>query len=213
MRTASLLRRAPFLLAAAAATGALVAGPAAAADTSVNLACQATPPIVAAQNFSLSESVNATAPASVASGSTFTIVLAPGALTVPSSVSGYTVKSISNLKLTVQVPANATLTGESLQGGSGLGSGKTSVAASGGNVTISVPGPINGGSTFTLPTLTLTLKAGASGTTVQSTLGGTSYSSPGLTFTASVPILFINASVPTACYPSPSPVLSSTSVS
>ena len=54
-------------------------------------------------------------------------------------------------------------------------------------MTATVPGPIAGGSTFTLPTLTLNLTAGSSGSTTPGALAGTSYSDPGLTFTAVVP--------------------------
>ncbi|MEY9964922.1 dehydratase [Streptacidiphilus sp. MAP12-16] len=213
MTSRFVVARLPMALAAGLALVGLAVGPASAADTPVTLACQATPPVGSAQTFSLSAGVNATAPASVVTGSEFSVALAPDALTVPSAVSGYTVNSISNLQLTVPVPANATLNGESLSGGSGYGSGTPSVAVSGGNIVVTVPGPIAGGSTFTLPQLNLDLTAGASGTTVQTQLTGSSYSSPGLTFTASVPVFFFTVSVPTACYPSPSPVLSSTSVS
>lgn len=213
MKSTFLLSRLPVVLAGGLALAGLAVAPASAADTSLSIACQATPPIGSAQDFTLAEGVNATAPASVAAGSSFTVSLAPDALTVPSSVSGYTVKSIGSVKLTVPVPANATLTKETLSGGSGLGSGTPGVAVSGGNIVLTVPGPIGGGSTFTFPAITLTLTAGASGKTVTTQLGGSSYSSPGLTFTASVPILFFTASVPTACYPSSSPVLSSTSIS
>ncbi|WP_311137552.1 hypothetical protein [Streptomyces sp. I6] len=83
---------------------------------------------------------------------------------------------------------------------------------SGGEIVMSVPGPIGGGKTFTLPALDLDLTAGTSGSAIETRLSGTSYSSPGLTFTASVPILFVTVSVPTSCYPSPNPVLTSTAV-
>ncbi|WST82611.1 cyclase (plasmid) [Streptomyces sp. NBC_01136] len=199
--------------AAALALTCLIMSPASAATTTLNIACQATPPIGSAQTFSLSAGVDASAPATVTSGSSFTASLATEQMTVPSSVSGYTVKSIKNITLKAPVPANATLTGVQLSGGSGIGSGTPSVTVSGGQIVLSVPGPISGGQTFTLPALTLNLTAGASGGVVETQLGGTSYSSPGLTFTASVPILIVTASVPTSCYPSPNPVLTSTTIS
>lgn len=205
--------RLPITAAAGLALAGLLASPASAAGTSLNLACQAKPPIGSAQTFNLAAGVDATAPSSVASGSSFNITLATEQMTVPGSVSGYTVKSIKNIVLKAPVPAGATLNGVSLSGGSGTGSGSPSVAVSGGQIVMTVPGPINGGATFTLPALTLALTAGASGSTVQTQLAGTSYSNPGLTFTASVPILFTTVSVPTSCYPSPNPVLSTTTVS
>ncbi|MDM4719309.1 cyclodehydratase [Micromonospora sp. WMMA1363] len=207
-------RRLRVLVAAAAAVAISMvsASPVSADDTAVDFACQARPPIVPAQTFGLSAGVDATAPATVASGSSFTVALAPAPLTVPGSVGGYTVREIRDLKLSIPVPANATLTGQHLSGGSGLGSAPPTVGVANGRVVVTVPGPISGGSTFTPPTLTLAMTAGASGTTVETRVAGDSYGNPGLTFTARVPILFFTANVPTSCYPSPSPVLSSTTV-
>ncbi|MCX4745766.1 hypothetical protein OG455_09560 [Kitasatospora sp. NBC_01287] len=213
MRNTSVLSRAAAALVGGLAAVALLAPAASAADTPVDFACQATPPIGSAQTFDLAAGVNATAPANVAAGSQFTITLAPDALTVPTTVSGNTIRSISNIKLTVPVPAGATLVGESLAGGAGLPAGSTSVAVSGGNLVLTVNGSVAGGKSFTLPALTLTLKAGAAGTTVQTSLAGTGYSNPGLTFTATVPVAFFTVNVPTACYPSTAQVLSSTTVS
>ncbi len=211
MRARSVLARLPLTLLTGLAVAGLAAGPAAAADVAVGLSCQATPPIGSAQTFTLNAAVNGTAPDSVASGSTFTVTLAPDALTVPGSVNGNTVNSISNLQLTVPVPANATLTGESLSGGSGAGTEAT-VAVNGNNVVVTVPGPIAGGSTFTLPALTLDLTAGASGGSVQTQIAGTSYSDPGLTFTANVTASIFTVDVPTACYAPSNPVLTTTTV-
>lgn len=212
MRPRNVLRLPMIVLGAVAAVG-LATGAASAADVQLSLACQATPPIGGAQTFTIGAGVNGTAPSSVASGSAFAVSLAPDPITVPSSVNGNTVNSISDLKLSAPVPANATLNSETISGGSGLGSGTPTLTVSGGTLTMNIPGPINGGSTFTLPTLNLNLTAGASGTTVQTRLAGTSYSSPGLTFTANVTAAIFTVNAPTACYPSPNPVLTSTSVS
>jgi dehydratase len=212
MRSRTALRLPAAVLGAAAAL-ALASGAASAADVPLSLACQATPPIGSAQTFTIGAGVNGTAPTTVAAGGAFAVALAPDAITVPGSVNGNTVNSISNLKLSAPVPANATLNGETLSGGSGLGSGTPTVSVSGGNLVMTVPGPISGGSTFTLPTLNLNLTAGASGSTVQTQLAGSSYSSPGLTFTANVTSGIFTVNAPTACYPSPNPVLTSTSIS
>ncbi|MBY8885563.1 cyclase [Streptomyces sp. PTM05] len=211
MRPGSVLARFSLVGAAALAAAGLAAGPALAADTPVGFSCQATPPIGGAQTFSLDAGVNGTAPATVAAGSAFTVTLAPGALTVPTSVSGYTVSSISGIKLSVPVPSGAALTGESLSGGSGAGSG-ASVAVQGGNVVVTVPGPVSGGATFTLPTLTLDLTAGASGGSVTTAIAGSGYANPGLTFNASVSVSFFKVNVPTACYAPASPALTTTAV-
>ncbi|GAA1985226.1 cyclodehydratase [Kitasatospora viridis] len=210
MRTKSLLSRASIVLAAGLALAGPLAPLASAADTPVDYACQATPPLGSAQNFDLPAGVNATAPASVAAGSQFSITLAPDALTVPSSVSGYSVQSIGDIQLSIPVPANATLNSESLSGGSGIS--QAAVSVSGSNVVLTVNDSLPGGSTFTLPAVTLNLTAGASGGTVQTTLGGTGYSDPGLTFSATVPVAFFTVNVPTACYPAAATVLSSTTI-
>ena len=78
-------------------------------------------------------------------------------------------------------------------------------------VTVTFDGPIAGGATFELPTITAHLTAGASGT-VDSSLYGTSYDDPGLTFTAVVSSIIGDISAPTSCFPNPSPVLTSTTV-
>ncbi|MEU6285473.1 cyclase [Streptomyces sp. NPDC047028] len=211
MRSLSSTTRLLVLLAAAAALGGLTAGPAIAQDMPVPLQCQASPSFTSPQSFSLDAGANATAPDRVSPGSTFTVTIATDALTVPRSVSGYTVKSISGLNLTMPIPANATVAGVTLSGGSGLGS-TPSVAVKGKDIVLSVPGPIAGGGTFTLPQVNLQLTAGVAGTVINTQLGGNSYTNPGLTFSAAVPIWIFTLSVPTACYPSPDPVLSSTAV-
>lgn len=154
-----------------------------------------------------------TAPSSVASGGDVSDVLAPGEITVPSSVSGYTISQIQDVTLEVPVPANSTYVSGTLSGGSNLGSGTPTVAESNGVVTVTVPGPIAGGATFTLPTLTLDLTAGASGSTISVQLSGTSYSDPGLTFTAVVSVFGFSIDASVVGYPDPSPVLATTTVS
>ncbi|WP_297609718.1 hypothetical protein [Nocardia sp.] len=84
------------------------------------------------------------------------------------------------------------------------------VATSGGNVVLTVPGPIAGGTTFTPPAVTINVTAGASGTPITSKYAGTSYANPGMTMTTKVSLV---GNVATACYPSPSPTLTTTTVS
>ncbi|WP_329569517.1 hypothetical protein [Kitasatospora sp. NBC_01266] len=213
MRTASVLSRASIALAGGlVAVGLFAPLAAAAADNPVTFACQATPPIGGAQTFNLGAGVNATAPASVAAGSQFTVTLAPDALTVPTTVSGYGIQSISDIQLTVPVPTNSTLVGESLSGGSGIDPSTASVAVNGNDLVVTVTDSVAGGRTFTLPALTLTLTAGASGSTIQTSVAGTGYGDPGLTFNATVPVAFFTVNVPTSCYPATAQALSSTTV-
>ena len=65
--------------------------------------------------------------------------------------------------------------------------------------------------TFTLPTLTLNLTSGSSGT-ITSSLSGTSYSDPGLTFTAVISVIGISVNASAVGYPSTTPSLTSTTI-
>jgi dehydratase len=162
-------------------------------------------------NSTLSVGVDTTAPATVAPGSAVSVVLAPQPLTVPSSAGGHTINQIQNIALKIPVPTNSTFVSATLSGGAGLGSAAPSVAQSGGVVTVTVPGPIAGGATFTLPTLTLGLTAGSSGT-ITTQLAGTSFSDPGLTFTAVVSVLGFPVNAPSNGFPNPNPVLATTTI-
>jgi dehydratase len=192
----------------------VAASPAAAATVAVTLDCQATPPIGAPQQLTLDIAVQADAPATTAPASTFDATLAPDPTTVPAEAGGYAVNNLRNLALRVPVPAGATYQSATLTGGSNLGTGIPTAAQANNVVTITVPGPLTGGSTIQLPALHLTLTAsGAAGSTIETHLAGTSYADPGMTFTANVQVGPFPIDVPTACYPTPSPTLTSTTIS
>ncbi|WP_245720098.1 hypothetical protein [Nocardia uniformis] len=154
----------------------------------------------------MTTSVDGTAPSSAASGSAVAITLTPGVSTVPSSASGFTVTNISNLKMTFPTPANSTLVSATASGGTVAGT----VTTSGGNIVLTVPGPIAGGTSFTPPAVTINVTAGASGTPITSQYAGTSHANPGMTMTTRVSFV---GNVATACYPDPSPTLTTTAVS
>lgn len=194
---------------AVAVAASVVATPTAAAATDILYDCQADTPL-GTENLTLNQTVDATAPATVAPGGALDIVVDPAPNQVPSEAAGYTVKNVNTFTLKVPVPANATLTGVDLTGGSGLGSDPTWAEADG-VVTVSFAGPIAGGATFELPTITAHLTAGASGA-IDSTLYGTGYDDPGLTFTAVVGTIIGDISAPTSCFPNPNPVLTSTAI-
>jgi dehydratase len=190
-----------------------VASPAAAATVAVTLDCQATPPIGAPQQLTLDIAVQADAPATTAPASTFEATLAPDPTTVPAEAGGYAVNNLRNLALRIPVPAGATYQSATLTGGSNLGTGIPSVAQANNLVTVTVPGPLTGGSTFQLPALHLKLTAsGAAGSTIDTHLAGTGYPDPGMTFTANVQAGPFPVDVPTSCYPKPSPTLTSTTI-
>jgi dehydratase len=160
------------------------------------------------QTIDQSDNVDVTAPSSAASGSQFQVVLAPEAQTVPRTAGSFTVVSIKNATLRITV-GNATVVGTpTLSGGSGS-IGTTSVSVSGNVISITASGPIPGGSTFTLPTLTANLAAGSAGTAATTSLSGTD-----LTFTTVVRVSIFQINAPTNCVPDPNPTtLSSTSAS
>ncbi len=198
------------VLSVAGAAAVAFAAPASAAVVEVNLDCQANAPIVGPQQANLAQGTDVTAPATVAPGAAFDIVVDPAPNTVPATVAGYPLKQVENFALKLPVPANSTYAGSVLDGGSGLGPAAPTISVSGGVATLSFPGPIAGGAAFELPTITFHLVAGASGT-IETRLAGTGYSDPGLTFTSVVNAI-IDISVPTACFPNPSPVFTTTRI-
>ena len=156
----------------------------------------------------MTTSVDGAAPASVTASSPVAITITPGESTVPSVASGFTVQNISNLKMTIPVPANSTFVSTSTSGGDVSGS----AALVGSNVVLTIPGPISGGSDFTPPAVTINVTADAPGT-ITSKYAGTSYSSPGMTMTTRVTVPIIGGvNVATSCYPNPSPTLTTTNV-
>jgi dehydratase len=165
-------------------------------------------------DVSETETLTTTAPATVAPSGHFIVSLSSAAISIPASVDGITITDIKSLSLKVKVPANSTYASCSFTGGSGFGTGTPTCADKSGTVTFSVPGPIDGGTTVTLPTLGVHLKAGTTaGDSIKSKLAGTSYTSPCLSGTANVVVLG-SAVVATAVgYPSPSPVLTTTKIS
>jgi len=195
----------------AATAAALVFVPAAsAAPTDINYDCQADTPL-GAQNATLTQTVDASAPASVAPGGTLDVVVDPAPSTVPTEVSGFEVKEVKGFSLKVPVPTNSTLAGVDLTGGSGLGDTPPTWSESGGVVTVTWAGPMAGGATFEIPTVTAHLTAGASGS-IDATLYGSSYDDAGLTFTTVVSTFLGDISAPTSCFPNPNPVLTTTTI-
>jgi dehydratase len=154
--------------------------------------------------------LTASAPATVAPGGALAVTVGGTSFTIPSSIDGVTIVNIKGLKLKLKVPANSTYVSCAISGGSGLGSGAKTCSQASGTVTFSVPGPIKGGTKVTPPNLTLHLKAGTKGS-IQSKLAGTSYTSPCVSGTAN-----LNFVVPITAravgYPSPSPVLTTTTI-
>jgi dehydratase len=161
-------------------------------------------------DFTLDQGVDASAPATVAPNGALTVTIDPTPNKIPSEAGGRQVREIKGLALKLPVPANSTFTSASLSGGSGLG-GTPSVALQGNDVVLTVPGPIRGGADFELPTVTINLQAGGTGT-ITTKLGGTSYDAPGLTFTAVVTVFGFPVNAAAKGYPDPNPVLTTTAI-
>lgn len=184
---------------------------AAAAPVDINFDCRADTPL-GDQFATLGQTVEVTAPATVAPGAAFDIVVDPAPGTVPSDVNGNTVKEIKNITLKIPVPSNTTFaSAPDLTGGSGLGSTPPTITIDGDIATLTVAGPLAGGAAYELPTITAHLTAGQSGT-VESKLYGTSYDDPGLNLTVVVGSIIGDVDAPTACFPNPNPVLSTTTI-
>ncbi|MFD3400855.1 hypothetical protein ACFWUU_09280 [Kribbella sp. NPDC058693] len=161
--------------------------------------------------LSLRQAVNATAPATVRPNIRFTVAvdLQPG--TLPTEVKGFKLQEVRDLALRMPVPANTSYVSAKLSGGSGLNS-TPSVQLEGSTAVVKVAGPISGGASYQLPTLSVRLKSGRRGTTIQTKLKGTSYDDPGLTLQAKIKWKFLTTTAPVACYPDPNPALTSTKV-
>ncbi|NMM87630.1 hypothetical protein B2J88_25280, partial [Rhodococcus sp. SRB_17] len=84
--------------------------------------CLATPSAVAGPTaMSQEATVVADAPASVNAGEEFDVIITPPPISVPNSVSGASVKSISRVKIDVDVPANAEFVSGAIVPGTGVG--------------------------------------------------------------------------------------------
>src|ERR1044071_7778224 len=104
----------------AAVAAALFVAPTASAATEIVYDCEATTPL-GPEYATLDQSLDATAPATVAPGAAFDVVVDPAPDTVPTELAGYQVTNVNTFALTLPVPANATLASVDLSGGAGLG--------------------------------------------------------------------------------------------
>jgi dehydratase len=175
--------------------------------------CQARPPIGDPQQVVLDAAITGTAPASVAPGSDFDVTLEPQPTTVPATANGFPVNFLKDLQLRTPVPAGTTLRGVTLSGGSNLGTGIPTVAEANGIVTLTVPGPLLGGTDIQEPAIHLALTAtAAAGAAITTSLAGSSYTDPGLSYTANVQTVFGAFDVPATCFATPNVVLTTTTV-
>ncbi|TCO46793.1 dehydratase [Kribbella antiqua] len=186
----------------------LVATTASAAPPTASYACRAATKF-GRHELSLRQVVDAKAPAIVPPNTRFSITvdLKPGSL--PGEVKGFKLKEVRDLALRVPVPANSAYITATLSGGSGLNS-TPSASLENGVVVVRVAGPIAGGASYQLHTLSVRLTSGRRGTTIETKLKGTSYDDPGLTLQAKIKWKFLTTTAPISCYPNPNPALTQT---
>ncbi|GAA4888037.1 MULTISPECIES: cyclase [Saccharopolyspora] len=204
------IKRTATAAAIAAATALAFSPQALAAAFDINFDCSGDSPL-GEQLFSLPQTAEVIAPASVAPGAGLELVIDPEPSTVPTEVNGYAVERVEGLDLRIPIPANSTFVSAELSGGSGLGDTPPTLTVDGDLATLHLDGPMAGGAAYELPTVTAQLTAADSGT-IETRLHGTGYDDPGLTFNAVVSSILGEIDVPTACYPNPNPVLTTTTI-
>lgn len=206
-RTANFVRISTIsaLASLALAPAALLAGPAAADPVTVNFKCQAKPPLSAPQESTMTMQVNGTAPATAAPGAAVGINIVAGQGQIPAEQGGYKINYVRDLRLVAPFPTNSTYVSSSLSGGTV----DATIDTSGGKAAIKVTDRLAGGSTFTLPALTVNVTAGNSGS-ITTTLAGTSYTDPGLTMVVNAQAGPFAVNVPVSCYPDPAPIFTTT---
>ncbi len=204
------------LLACTAMVGALGgAAMASTTATTINFNCVAHAPVVGDQSVAQALSFSTDAPDTVEGGATFSVVVTPQPLEIPSTVTAgsntVTVNFIHDVKIRIPVPAGATYVSASLSGGSNLNS-TPSIANNAGVLTVSIPGPLVGGTTVTPPVVTANLIAsGAVGAQISPAVqtGSTGYQ---LVANANLPVIG-TSDLPIDCAPpSPNPALSTTTI-
>ncbi len=182
--------------------------------TPLTLSCQTPNPLGPANISAFPTGVTTVVPATAAQGANFGVQMTADPMNIPTSGGGYPIVRLSNLVIRFDVPAGSSFVSATLSGGSSLGSGTPTVAESGGQIVMTVPGPLAPGSTAVLPTVNATMQAtGSVGSTISARLAGTGYSDPGITFTSVVKVLFSNISANSSCYvPGTNPVLATTEI-
>lgn len=139
---------------------------------------------------------DATAPATVSPNQLFQIVVDPA----PTTTNATYLKAMKDVTTVIQLAGGARPVSVQLTGGSNIGTAPSKAVYYGGRLTVTTPGPIIGGQTYDLPTVTITLIAPSNGT-VTSAPGGTSFTDLGFHFQRQV--VGSDEWGPGQCYPDP----------
>lgn len=203
---------------AATGIGAIGVPPARANAVALNLSCQSATPI---GTIATSQTIrfDATAPSSIEPLGALGVDVVFPVGNVPASQNGGAaqVDYVRDLSYKILVPNNSRFVSTLLSGGFGYGPGTPTATLSGspttGFIQYTIPGPIPTEQNFQIPALRINLTASSSsGSTIQTQLGGSSFSNPGFTTTAHVTSPF-NGDAATSCYqPPPNPVWTTTTI-
>lgn len=198
------------------ATLAVIAGQAAPAGAddvtttaNLNLTCTANAPIVGAQTVSQALNIDIVHPDTIARNATQTIRISQPPLEVPAGLesggSTYPIVNLNSLAVAFKVTSQFRVEAARTVGGTAAANVSFSPT---GDILFSVPGPLLGGQTYTLPTVEIDVKAvGTVGTT-----GSVSFQSFNLIARATLPIVG-DQNIPTSCpTPTPNPPLFSVGV-
>jgi len=176
------------------------------AHTAYTWDCQA----AGIQQVDIDGGITVDAPATVGQGQDFTIDYVIDQITIPSSGGGVGISAVGGWTFTFTMPTNATFVGASVSGGQGY-SGTASVAESGGQIVFSISGEAPANGTVDYPVISVTMNAsGTPGSVIETSVGGTSYGDPGLSFVSAIVGI---GPVSTVCFPyAPAPIFSSTTI-
>lgn len=153
--------------------------------------------------------ITVSAPATVAYGDQFTIDYVVDPITIPAYSAPATINWVGNWTFHFTIPTNSTFVSASVSGGQGY-TGTAAVGEIGGQIVFEIIGTAPANNVVDYPVVSVTLEAtGTAGSDIESSIGGTGYGDPGLTFLSSTNF----GNVPTNCFPyAPVPTFSSTEI-
>ncbi len=178
-------------------------------QASLNLTCTANAPIVGPQTVSQALTIDIEHPDAIPRNTTETITISQPPLEVPAALesggSSYPIINLNSLNVAFKVTPQFRI--EAVRTVGGTTTANVSYTPSG-DIAFSVPGPLLGGQTYTLPTVEIDVKAvGTVGTS-----GSVFFQSFNLIARASLPIVG-DQNIPTSCpTPVPNPALFSVAV-
>ncbi len=167
--------------------------------TNVTYFCRAEIPGTAPVEFTSPVSETVYAPDCVAPGEIFSFIGVKSVSQAPTSFGSLQIENFHDLVAYGHIEGNGAVIGTTLFGGNNVGDGST-FEHDGNQVIERVPGPIQAGATYQVPSTNMVVKAGRSGE-VRKLLNGTSYDDPSFTITARAVANGTAFDFPISCYP------------